>query len=143
MKMTSVVSWLIILVIALGVPILRVVGDDSATMRPADSKEPIDLQFTMAAKYLYGAGRLDSRSQASVMRRADHRGAAFPRRVRLTFARQRWCRPFGAHQRVHLCGDTPARLGGDSGTDGHRRDLRDHSAVARFVGPVDHRARAQ
>lgn len=70
MKLTSVVSWAVILLIAFTLPALRAVKERSTT-QPTDTGEPIDLQFTLAAKYLYGASRLSPQSKAQVMPQLD------------------------------------------------------------------------
>ena len=71
MKLTSVLSWIVILLIAVSLPAWRAIKENSSTTQPADTGDPIDLQYTLAAKYLYGASRLSPQSKAQLMPQLD------------------------------------------------------------------------
>lgn len=71
MKPTAILSWIVILVVALGLPIARVVGEHTSTTRPTVSTDKVDMQFELMAKYLYGVSQVDPNSKSTVTKQLD------------------------------------------------------------------------
>ncbi len=72
MKLTSVLSWIVILIIAIGLPTMNALNDRKpATTQPSDQGETIDLQYAMAGKYSFAASRFQSSTKEQMVLQLD------------------------------------------------------------------------
>lgn len=71
MKWTAVLAWIVILLVAAGIPAIRTFNAKSPDEASEKAHEPIDLPFTMQGKYLFGVTRLTPEAKAQTMPQID------------------------------------------------------------------------
>ncbi len=70
MKLTTVLSWIVILVITVTIPVLNEIKPKSATTRPT-KVESINVQFALAGKYAFASSRFEPSTKQQMLKQLD------------------------------------------------------------------------